>query len=54
MTKLESNKLQHKIVNCIKKHLCIKDEDYTKPIISPKFLEDYLEQMMIDGWEVTE
>lgn len=28
--------------------LCVEDEDYDKPIISPKFLKDYLEQMLMD------
>ena len=41
-----------KIINCIKSHLCKMDEDYDKPIISPKFLADTLDQMAIDGFEV--
>lgn len=40
-----------KIINCIKNHLCKQDEDYDKPIISPKFLSDTLDQMAIDGFE---
>lgn len=40
-----------KIINCIKFHLCKQDEDYDKPIISPKFLSDILDQMAIDGFE---
>ena len=40
-----------KIINCIKSHLCKQDEDYDKPIISPKFLSDTLDQMAIDGFE---
>lgn len=40
-----------KIINCIKSHLCKQDEDYDKPIISPKFLSDTLDQMVIDGFE---
>ena len=50
MTK--EKQLTTKIVNCIKFHLCKQDEDYDKPIISPKFLADALDQMMIDGFEV--
>jgi hypothetical protein len=50
MTK--EKQLTTKIVNCIKFHLCKQDEDYDKPIISPKFLADTLDQMMIDGFEV--
>lgn len=50
MTKEEQ--LTIKIINCIKFHLCKQDEDYDKPIISPKFLVDTLDQMMIDGFEV--
>ncbi len=41
-----------KIINCIKFHLCKMDEDYDKPIISPKFLADTLDQMAIDGFEM--
>jgi hypothetical protein len=48
-TKME---LMLKILNCIKVHLCKQDEDYDKPIISPKFLSDALDQMAIDGFEV--
>lgn len=40
-----------KIIYCIKSHLCKQDEDYDKPIISPKFLSDTLDQMAIDGFE---
>lgn len=40
-----------KIVKCIKSNLCRHDEDYDKPIISPKFLNDYLDQMMFDDFE---
>ena len=40
-----------KIIYCIKSHLCKQDEDYDKPIISPKFLSDTLDQMTIDGFE---
>lgn len=40
-----------KIINCIKFHLCKQDEDYDEPIISPKFLSDILDQMVIDGFE---
>lgn len=40
-----------KIIKCIKFHLCKIDEDYDKPIISPKFLSDALDQMAIDGFE---
>ena len=40
-----------KIIYCIKSHLCKQDEDYDKPIISPKFLSDTLDQMVIDGFE---
>lgn len=43
--------LSLKIINCIKFHLCKQDEDYDKPIISPKFLSDALDQMAIDGFE---
>lgn len=50
MTKEEQ--ITIKIINCIKFHLCKQDEDYDKPIISPKFLVDTLDQMMIDGFEV--
>lgn len=42
-----------KIINCIKFHLCKQDEDYDKPIISPKFLSDILDQMAIDGFELS-
>jgi hypothetical protein len=45
-------RLMLKIVNCIKTHLCKRDEDYDKPIISPKFLSDALDQMTVDGFEV--
>jgi len=45
-------RLMLKILNCIKVHLCKQDEDYDKPIISPKFLSDALDQMAIDGFEV--
>lgn len=41
-----------KIINCIKFHLCKQDEDYDKPIISPKFLSDILDQMAVDGFEM--
>ena len=41
-----------KIISCIKFHLCKMDEDYDKPIISPKFLADILDQMTIDGFEM--
>lgn len=47
---LESQ-LSLKIINCIKSHLCKQDEDYDKPIISPKFLSDVLDQMVVDGFE---
>lgn len=50
MQRLESQ-LSLKIINCIKSHLCKQDEDYDKPIISPKFLSDALDQMFIDGFE---
>lgn len=50
MQRLESQ-LSLKIINCIKSHLCKQDEDYDKPIISPKFLSDALDQMVIDGFE---
>ena len=40
-----------KIIYCIKSNLCKQDEDYDKPIISPKFLSDTLDQMAIDGFE---
>ncbi len=50
IAKLESQ-LSLKIVNCIKSHLCKQDEDYDKAIISPKFLSDALDQMMVDGFE---
>jgi len=40
-----------KIINCIKFHLCKQDEDYDEPIISPKFLSDMLDQMIVDGFE---
>lgn len=40
-----------KIIKCIKFHLCKMNEDYDKPIISPKFLSDILDQMMADGFE---
>lgn len=40
-----------KIINCIKYHLCKQDEDYDKAVISPKFLSDALDQMMVDGFE---
>lgn len=50
MTKEEQ--LTIKIINCIKFHLCKQDKDYDKPIISPKFLIDILDQMMVDGFEV--
>lgn len=40
-----------KITSCIKTHLCKQDEDYDKPIISPKFLSDALDQMTADGFE---
>lgn len=43
-----------KIVNCIKSQLCKQDEDYDRPIISPKFLSDILDQMLIDGFEILE
>jgi len=45
-------RLTTKIVSCIKYQLCKQDEDYDKPIISPKFLSDILDQMTIDGFEV--
>lgn len=48
--RLESQ-LSLKIINCIKSHLCKQDEDYDKAIISPKFLSDALDQMMVDGFE---
>jgi len=40
-----------KIINCIRFHLCKADEDYDRPVISPKFLSDTLDQMAIDGFE---
>lgn len=42
-----------KIINAIKHHLCKEDEDYDKPIISPKFLSSYLDLMFVDGFENT-
>ena len=42
-----------KIINAIKNHLCKEDEDYDKPIISPKFLNSYLDLMFLDGFENT-
>ena len=45
------SQLSLKIINCIKSHLCKQDEDYDTPIISPKFLSDVLDQMVIDGFE---
>ena len=44
--------LTTKIINCIKFHLCKQDEDYDKPIISPKFLSDALDQMAMDGFKI--
>lgn len=32
----------------LKKCLCKKDADYDKPIISPKFLEDYIDDMIVN------
>lgn len=32
----------------IKELLCKKDEDYDKPVLSPKFLSDYLDQIRMD------
>lgn len=43
-----------KIINAIKHHLCQEDEDYDKPIISPKFLNNYLDLMFLDGFEKEE
>ncbi len=43
--------LMLKIINCIRFHLCKVDEDYDRPVISPKFLSDTLDQMAIDGFE---
>jgi hypothetical protein len=40
-----------KIIKCIKFYLCKQDEDYDRPIISPKFLSDILDQMTADGFE---
>ena len=48
--KLEAQ-MSLKIINCIKSHLCKQDEDYDKPIISPKFLADILDQMTMDGFK---
>lgn len=42
-----------KIINAIKHHLCKEDEDYDRPIISPKFLSSYLDLMFVDGFENT-
>ena len=42
------------IINVIKVLLCTHDEDYDKPIISPKFLADYLDQIKFDGVESEE
>ena len=50
-SKLEAH-LTTKIINCIKSHLCKQDEDYDKPVISPKFLADILDQMTMDGFKV--
>jgi hypothetical protein len=50
-TKLEAQ-MSLKIINCIKSHLCKQDEDYDKPIISPKFLSDALDQMAMDGFKI--
>lgn len=47
-----NNVILLKIINCIKFHLCKQDEDYDKPIISPKFLSDILDQMAVDGFEM--
>jgi hypothetical protein len=53
MTKEELEaQLTIKIINCIKFHLCKQDEDYDKPIISPKFLSDALDQMAMDGFKI--
>jgi len=38
-------------IECIISHLCVKDADYDNPIISPKFLKDYLDMMVLDGLE---
>lgn len=38
------NEYKNKIIDL----LCVKDEDYDQPILSPKFLKDYLEQMLMD------
>ena len=32
----------------LKKCLCKKDADYDKPVISPKFLEDYIDDMIVN------
>ncbi len=53
IAKLESQ-LSLKIINCIKSHLCKQDEDYDKAVISPKFLSDALDQMVMDGFEEEE
>ena len=53
MTKEEhETQLRIKNINCIKFHLCKQDEDYDKPIISPKFLSDALDQMAMDGFKI--
>lgn len=43
-----------KVLKCIESHLCVRDEDYDKPVLSPKFLKDYLDMMRIDGFEGAE
>lgn len=48
----ELKAMPSKIIDCIKTHLCKQDEDYDKPVISPKFLSDTLDQMVMDGFEV--
>ena len=42
------------MVKMIRALLCVQDEDYDKPIISPKWLNDYLDQMVCDGKESEE
>lgn len=52
--RMNNPEMNLKIVNCIKSQLCKQDEDYDRPIISPKFLSDILDQMLIDGFEILE
>ena len=44
--------LTTKIIDCIRFYLCKQDEDYDKPIISPKLLSDTLDQMAMDGFKI--